>query len=77
MQRLSKTNKFQLCRWRMKDVVGRFSPIRPKLGLKGSLKRRRKDEGEENGGRIREVPIKKIDQNVSLKKDRSECAKKK
>jgi len=44
-------------RWRMKDVVGRFSPIRPKLGsLKGSLKRRRKDDGEENPtGRIREV----------------------
>merc|ERR1719180_243549 len=43
-------------RWRMKDVVGRFSPIRPKLGLKGSLKRRRKDEGEETSrGRIREV----------------------
>jgi len=42
-------------KWRMKDVVGRFSPIRSKLSLKGSLKRRRKDEGEENGGRIREV----------------------
>ena len=41
----------------MKDVVGRFSPIRSKLSLKGSLKRRRKDEGEENGGRIREVLI--------------------
>ena len=38
-------------------MVGRFSPIRPKLGsLKGSLKRRRKDDGEENPtGRIREV----------------------
>ena len=35
----------------MKDVVGRFSPIRSKLGSK----RRRKDEGEENRGRIREV----------------------
>lgn len=43
-------------RWRMKDVVSRFSPVRPKLGLKGSLKRRRKgdDEGEDRG-RIREV----------------------
>ena len=39
----------------MKDVVGRFSPIRPKLGLKGSLKRRRKDDGDETRGRIREV----------------------
>ena len=39
----------------MKDVVGRFSPIRSKLSLKGSLKRRRKDEGEETRGRIREV----------------------
>merc|ERR1719341_2051285 len=38
-------------KWRMKDVVGRFSPIRSKLGSK----RRRKDEGEENRGRIREV----------------------
>ena len=46
-----KNNKIQLCRWRMKDVVGRFSPIRSKLGSK----RRRKDEGEENRGRIREV----------------------
>ena len=45
----------RMYRWRMKDVVGRFSPIRPKLGLKGSLKRRRKDEGEETRGRIREV----------------------
>ena len=43
--------KIQLCRWRMKDVVGRFSPIRSKLGSK----RRRKDEGEESRGRIREV----------------------
>ena len=41
----------------MKDVVGRFSPIRPKLGFKGSLKRRMKDEGEETRGRIREVKI--------------------
>ena len=40
----------------MKDVVSRFSPVRPKLGLKGSLKRRRKveDDGEDRG-RIREV----------------------
>ena len=36
--------------------MSRFSPVRPKLGLKGSLKRRRKgdDEGEDRG-RIREV----------------------
>ena len=37
-------------------MVGRFSPIRPKLGIKGSLKRRRKgnnDSDERN--RIREV----------------------
>ena len=52
-----KTTAANCLRWRMKDVVGRFSPIRPKLGsLKGSLKRRRKDEGEDNTrGRIREV----------------------
>ena len=36
--------------------MSRFSPVRPKLGLKGSLKRRRKveDDGEDRG-RIREV----------------------
>ena len=27
-------------------MVGRFSPIRPKLGIKGSLKRRRKGDNE-------------------------------
>ena len=53
--KVSRDSTQMYSRWRMKDVVGRFSPIRPKLGLKGSLKRRRKDEGEETRGRIREV----------------------
>ena len=37
-------------------MVGRFSPIRPKLGIKGSLKRRRKGDNEsDERNRIREV----------------------
>ena len=37
-------------------MVGRFSPIRPKLGIKGSLKRRRKgDNVSDERNRIREV----------------------
>ena len=37
-------------------MVGRFSPIRPKLGIKGSLKRRRKGGNEsDERNRIREV----------------------
>ena len=37
-------------------MVGRFSPIRPKLSIKGSLKRRRKGDNEsDERNRIREV----------------------
>ena len=37
-------------------MVGRFSPIRPKLGIKGSLKRRRKGDNDiDERNRIREV----------------------